>query len=65
MIFGASVAVVAFFGAWWIWPDDLTDKPLSHMSLRDMFRLGMSGVCGLAGIFSLIGAVKDAWPRFR
>lgn len=64
-ILGSSVAVLAFSAAWWIWPDDFADRPLSHLSLRDLFRMGMSGLCVLAGIFGIAGAIKDGSPRIR
>ena len=60
MILGTLVAAIAAGLAYWVWPDGVTDKPLSSLTRDELLRAAAVGILGLAGIGAVFGAIRDA-----
>lgn len=60
-IFFLAFAAIWAGGAYWLWPDGVSDIPLSGLTLGSLFRAGAAVVFCLLSIGCIIGAIRDAF----
>lgn len=59
-IFYLCAAALWSGGAYWLWPDGVTDVPLSSLTLGALLRATGAIVCGFCALFCIGGAISDA-----
>ena len=66
---GAKIAGVVFYlifaalwaaGAFWLWPNGVTDIPLSSLTLGGLLRAAGAALMGLIAVICVFGAINDA-----
>jgi hypothetical protein len=61
VIFYLGIAGAAGFGAYWIWPEGVTDVPLSRLTLGLLLKVGGSVLLGFIAFGAILGALTDAF----
>ena len=61
VVFRLVLAVAWGTGAYWLWPDGVTDIPISKLTLGLLLKAGGAVVCGLLAIVATFGAITGGF----
>jgi hypothetical protein len=61
VIFYLVLAAAWGMGAYWLWPDGVTDIPISRLTLGLLVKAGGAVLMGILAIASIFGAITDAF----